>query len=798
MKDWQKDAICLLVIVMVLLGVFWPVVCGRATLVPTDLLHQLKLPFGAKVTQIHVKNHFQMDPVADVCTAAFYFQHCVRTGQWPIWTPEVWCGLPYYALSTLSLACPFQVVCWALLAMPAGYDWSVILQFMAAGVFTYLLLRHWRLGFFACLLGALAYCLNTEFIFLYWHATLRAFVWMPLVILFFDRAMRGDGWRHGIAAGFFAGVAIISGSIQTAVYVLLLLGIYAGATALVRRKELTVARVVSMTALAGMIAVLVAAVQLLPTLEFIPLDASGRTAGLPASFLKMLGAIPFLSTFVVPGLWGSTETFDLCKAIQSTAGEFQGYIGIASFVLLLLAVTAWREPQVKVLALCAACVVGLLVFVPFVRSRLYYRFFIAYVFAATGLAAWGLDQLLKHTHTDQAAPLECRLRNTLLGLAIFLGVVTIGLLAVQTVYALWTEPIMRFSNRVIMARASGTFSGFSGSEEWLKMRMEDFWKYYRLTNPAFWIPLAIGGVAIAVALARLRGGLQKSCGPIFVGLVVIDLAVVTFRLLPMIDLKTYPLYPATAQTDYLQRAATRVYHWPNSGRGILDEDLLMPYGICSFDACGSMWPLTTWKLLTDAGRVTNAATLGMCAVTHVLSNTNEFPTDPAFELVSEQDGVRIYRNTMALPRARFVSHYLPVTSLQECRNIMARPDWQPQSMPIIETAGPPGPPTSAVQDPAQVRIVSEATTEVELAVQNDIAGYVLLADTFYPGWQAFVDGRPAVVHRANGAQRAVFVEPGKHQVRFRYAPASIRIGAVISGATSILCLGVWLVRSRQR
>jgi uncharacterized membrane protein YfhO len=119
-------------------------------------------------------------------------------------------------------------------------------------------------------------------------------------------------------------------------------------------------------------------------------------------------------------------------------------------------------------------------------------------------------------------------------------------------------------------------------------------------------------------------------------------------------------------------------------------------------------------------------------------------------------------------------------------------------MPIIETDRPSAVQTSAAQEAVQVRILSEKTTEVNIAVQTDTAGYVLLADTFYPGWQAFVDGRAVPVQRANGAQRAVFVEPGKHQVRFRYAPASIRIGAVISGATSILCLGVWLARSRQR
>ncbi|MGA2603720.1 MAG: YfhO family protein [Verrucomicrobiia bacterium] len=794
MKDRQKDAICLLAIVLIIVAVFWPVVCGRATLVPTDILHQMKLPFGAEVTHLQLKNHFQVDAVVDGCNEALYFQRCVRAGQCPIWTPVVWCGMPYYAVSTLSFACPFQMVCWSLLPMPAGYDWSVMLQFMAAGVFMYLLLRFWRLAFLACLLGSLAYCLNTVFIFRYWHATFRAFVWMPVVILFFDRAMRTNGWRYGVISGFFAALALISGSIQTAIYVLLLLGIYAGATALVRRKELKVKRVVSVAALAGMVAVLLAAFQVLPTLELMSLDASGRTAGESTTFLNRLGAVPFLSTFVVPSLWGSTESFDLFKAIQTDAGEFQGYIGIASFALLLLAVAAWREPQVKVLTLCAVCVVALLIFVPFIRARLYYRFFVAYVFAAAGLAAWGLDHLLQHIPADHMVPSERRLRKTLWMLAILLGVVTVGILAIQTVYAVWSEPLTRFSNRIVAQRAVGTLTGFTArGTDWLKTRVDDFWKHYRLTNPSFWVPLAIGGAAIAVALARLRGRLQRSCGFIFVGLVIIDLATTTWRLMPMIDLKTYPLYPHTAQTEYLQQSAARVYHWPTSGRGILDVDILMAYGVQSFDADGSMWPLTMCKLLKDAGRVTNAAALGMCAVTHVLSNTNEVPTDPAFELVSDQDGVRIYRNTMALPRARFVARYLRAANLQECRRIMARPDWEPQSMPIIETDRQPATESRTPVEPARVRIVTEQTTEVEIAVQTEKAGYVLLADTFYPGWQASVDDHPATICRANGAQRAVFVEPGEHRVRFRYAPASIRLGVAISISTLIVvvALGLW-------
>lgn len=795
MKHWRQDSICLLLLVLIVAAVFWPVVCGRATLVPTDILHQLTLPLGASVIVPHIQNHYHMDAVTEVYPNSLFLYDCLHNGQSPIWNPYIWCGFPTFALSTYSLACPFNIV-FALLPMPAAFHWCLMLQFMAAGVFMYLLARYWRLSTPACLLGALAYALNTEFVFTYWHATLRAFVWMPLVILFFDKALCGRSTRSAVAAGFFAALAVISGNIQTAVSVLFFMGIYAGATALVRRREVGLGRIAAVTVLASVIALLLAAIQLLPCLEFLQYNVSERLKeGRTTSFLQGLGAIPFLSTFVVPSLWGSTESFDLFKALKASAGEFQGYIGVASFALLVVALAARREPQVKVLAICAVAVVGTLVLIPFARRFLYYRFLIAYVLAAAGLAAWGLDWLLRYAGSEQVSAGEWRVRRCLWMLAGFLAVVAVGILAIQSIYTVWSQPLLNFSKRVVFQRASDTF--FATETAWMTARLASFWQHYRLTNASFWLPLTCGAAAITVALTRLRGGLRKSCGAIFVGLVAVDLAVLVVRLVPMIDLETYPLYPRTVLTDTLQQSATRVYRWPTKPRLIMQDDLLMAYHVSSFGGYASLNPLTMEDMLAKAQKQTNAAALGICAVTHLLTKTNELPTDQAFELVTQDDGVRLYRNTAALPRARFASHYLNATDVEECRQIMARPDWQPQSMPIIETDRPPAPQSSTRTATDKVQIISETTTEVEIAVQNDTAGYVLLADTFYPGWRAYVDGLSKTIHRANGAQRAVFVEPGTHRVLFRYEPASIRIGGLISCIALLVCVGVWTIPLRR-
>jgi uncharacterized membrane protein YfhO len=62
---------------------------------------------------------------------------------------------------------------------------------------------------------------------------------------------------------------------------------------------------------------------------------------------------------------------------------------------------------------------------------------------------------------------------------------------------------------------------------------------------------------------------------------------------------------------------------------------------------------------------------------------------------------------------------------------------------------------------------------------------LVLADSYYPGWKAFVDGREEVIRRANLFFRAVQLPAGNHIVEFRYEPRSFTFGLVISAATLV-------------
>lgn len=94
-----------------------------------------------------------------------------------------------------------------------------------------------------------------------------------------------------------------------------------------------------------------------------------------------------------------------------------------------------------------------------------------------------------------------------------------------------------------------------------------------------------------------------------------------------------------------------------------------------------------------------------------------------------------------------------------------------------------------------VEIVDLGMTRIRLRTKMDRPGYVVLTDTYYPGWQARVNGKTVAVLRANGMVRAVHVPAGPVDIVFEYVPMSFYAGAAIAGAAILLmfCFA-WVTR----
>jgi uncharacterized membrane protein YfhO len=89
---------------------------------------------------------------------------------------------------------------------------------------------------------------------------------------------------------------------------------------------------------------------------------------------------------------------------------------------------------------------------------------------------------------------------------------------------------------------------------------------------------------------------------------------------------------------------------------------------------------------------------------------------------------------------------------------------------------------------ATVEIKEYLANEVLLTTKTDVPQLLFLSDTFYPGWQALIDGQPTKIYRADYTFRAVAVPAGEHQVLFRYQPASLAWGVKISLISLLLLI----------
>ena len=69
--------------------------------------------------------------------------------------------------------------------------------------------------------------------------------------------------------------------------------------------------------------------------------------------------------------------------------------------------------------------------------------------------------------------------------------------------------------------------------------------------------------------------------------------------------------------------------------------------------------------------------------------------------------------------------------------------------------------------------------------------YLVLSDSWYPGWRAVVDGIEVPIERANLLFRAVRLDSGAHVVEFRYEPGWFRLGWVVSAISLALAALLW-------
>jgi len=756
---------------------------------------------------------------------AFFQQECFRHGQLPFWDPYNYCGVPFLAQwNTMPLYPPALIY----LALPLTWSLSFfcLLHLWFAGFGMYHLARRWtglrraevssvfnkcddspasaqlsgnaatatQAGIdFAAAFAGVAFSFNGLTLnLLMWPSHIATLSWMPWVVLAVESAWRKGGRKIFLAA-MVGAMQMLAGGPETILLTwLLLLALWiqqlvTGSTATPspdapqRVPTDFVARGATSWRFSAVVLLVVAltVVQLLP---FLDLAAHSERHGNYADFRWSMPAWGWMN-FLVPMAFGGIVNMGVFfQYDQLWTSSY--YLGIGTLWLALLAVWHGRPGRVRMLGAVAAVAFifalgehtpvypALHRLIP-VLSLITYpvKFVLLVAFAAPLLAAFGLACLQDNVECGDVSPLSkaptCRRTPKLFNRLLFLGFILHALIGGILFWA-WRFPMP--GDNVHATLVNG------------------------LSRVGF---LLLTGALLLVVLTRPRTGALHRAAALL--------------LLPVawLDIQTHEpaQNPTTPPKNYydLNLARTKLAMIPQPKLG---------------GSRAMLTPMAEWQFVHSAiSSPQNNFLIGRLAYGADCNLLDAVPKVDGFYSLTPRENDDVLSLFYTQTNASFpgLEDFMGVSQISAPDQIY---HWQSRSnfLPLV-TAGqkpvfldddktlealtqPDFNGNKIVFLPPEEKLLVTITNQTSARVTNvrfgnqsvdaDIVAaepsLVVVAQTYYHDWRAFVDGHQTPLLRANHAFQAIQVPAGTHQIRLAYEDRAFETGASVSIVAWLVCL----------
>lgn len=752
--------------------------------------------------------HVLSDQNTDTRHQLFYWRYfgfnTLAKGTVPLWNPYIYGGTPFVGGVQSALFYPLNLI-FLVFPIHVAINYSIILHVFLSGVFTYLYLRFLnlksaisnlqsgvRLSRSSCMIASIIFMFCAPQIFHVYPGhlpNLCTMIWLPLILLFSEMFIRTRKFFYALLGGVAVAFTILAGHPQYFFYTSIAVVIYFIIRIIQEFREHRNWKYVGYhtagICILYVAGVSLAAIQLLPAFEMIQHSARQtisyewvcQFSFAPENFITLF--IPeFLGDSLKTPYWGRYYLWEMSL-----------YVGILPLLLSALASFYARNKFTKTFLIMAliTMILALGKFTPlfkilyaivpgFNMFRGNSKFIFIVVFSLSVLSGIGAEYLQKGIFTKKKISTFFYITIAMVAaISLFLLIFFVFRAGYGTWHGIiqkicsWGDRYTTLPNLKDTGFLHATFAvATRGAVKLiilsiLSLLVIGLWMNGRLRSQ----------ILIPITLALLFGDLWCFGNQY---MVTFDARQCFWNkeLLDALKNDTGPFRITTVgHFELNQGMAHDISHI-----GGYDANVIKEYS--EFINLSDGKPVEEPRIVMEVAQLSKLT--NMFNLKYILLPAHVKIEHPTIKPVFRDAKYALFDNTQALPRAFIVHSAKTLQGRDAMFKELSSPEFDPVKYIVLEestniiknadTKNLPQEPHPAILEYSPNSVTIRATLLEE--------GYLVLGDTFYPGWNAYVDGKKSKVLKTNYILRSVFLEKGEHIVKFVYEPKSFAIGMIIT------------------
>jgi len=725
-----------------------------------------------------------------------YTAESLQEGSLPHWNPYIFCGTPFYSSFSAPVFYPIRGVLLLVSGVEGMVRFLFPIQMLLGGIFAWLFLGSIGVSKWGRIAGSLAFAATawSNTLFYAGHGS-KIICWSFLPLLLYSC----EGWirtKKGkyIAIGSIAlGMQTLSSHPQMVLYSVGAAAIWMSFRAFSREgsKWKNVISAALGMAIIVLLAVAIGAVQLLPGYNFSEYSTRGDDLSLDQASSYSLPPEETL-TMVFPHLFGYRHGFP--DSMFLGAPLYFGRLGL------------------RLSSEFTGVLVFLLAFAAFAGSSKKYRWPLLAIMTAGLLISWGgytpifgvLYRVIPFFRKLRAPHMAAFLTTSAIALAAGPGFDSIfcskdfprkKFLKGFLVFAGVCVFIFLFADTILPSLQSGWWEGVQNTQASKFASVVS--RRVNLASPDFLKAAAAASILSVFIYLRIKG--RKALAIPGIALSVL----IAVELVPLN--RDFQFYLDESSVDELLEDNSDLSEVIGDGRLLPGGNEFVPSHIRSVGG----YHAAKTAVAEDLQRILAAG--GITAIRQtaftVLQTQDGYMMYPQFRsYIIEQafasdpsyaDTLEALLPAEHLPRVWFAESWIKLSE-QQCLGLLAN-GIDPQRITVLyETINLP---ETLDAGEAEAVIDLDSPERIVILTSNPEDGLLVLADTWYPRWRAFIDGEPASILRSNHWQRGVVVPSGLHEVEFRFDSSDVSTGLIISIAgllSALILIAIDLKSSRMR